>query len=74
MWRAVLAKRLKASDEALGELTMAPGAHFYVAFAVWEGAVSFFIIICSTHAHWFLRSLNAMRYAESHEISKYERR
>jgi len=37
MWRVVLAKRLKASDEALGELTMAPGALFYVAFAVWEG-------------------------------------
>jgi putative transposase len=39
-----------------------------------DGAVSVFIIICSTHVHWFLRSLNAMRYAESHEISKYERR
>jgi L-alanine-DL-glutamate epimerase-like enolase superfamily enzyme len=37
-------------------------------------AVSAFIIICSAHVHWFLRPLNAMRYAESHEISKYERR
>jgi uncharacterized membrane protein len=37
-------------------------------------AVSVFIIICSAHVHWFLRPLNAMRYAESHEISKYERR
>jgi hypothetical protein len=37
-------------------------------------AVSAFIIICSAHVHWFLRPLNAMRYAESHEISKYEGR
>jgi hypothetical protein len=39
----------------------------------WQ-AVSAFVIICGAHVHWFLRPLNAMRYAESHEISKYERR
>jgi len=37
VWRVVLAKRLKASDEGLGELIVAPGDLFYVAFAVWEG-------------------------------------
>ncbi len=36
-WKVVLAKRLKASDEGLGELSLTPGALFYVAFAVWEG-------------------------------------
>jgi hypothetical protein len=37
IWRVVLAKRLKASDEMLGELSITPGDTFYVAFAVWEG-------------------------------------
>ncbi len=35
------------------------------------GAVSVFIIICSTHVHWFLRPLNTMRYADAYKPQRY---
>jgi len=34
-------------------------------------AVSAFIIICSAHVHWFLRPLNAMRYADAYKPQIY---
>ncbi len=66
-------KLYKAAEECVKALAM----HFNlenILRGIEKRAVSAFIIICSAHVHWFLRPLNAMRYAESHEISKYERR
>jgi hypothetical protein len=36
-----------------------------------SGAVSAFIIICSIRVHWFLRPLNAMRYADAYKPQRY---
>jgi hypothetical protein len=33
--------------------------------------VSVFVIICSTHVHWFLRPFNAMRYADAYKPQRY---
>jgi TRAP-type uncharacterized transport system fused permease subunit len=62
------------SEAALFGLVAGVSLKYVAYFTILSGAVSAFIIICSAHVHWFLRPLNAMRYAESHEISKYERR
>jgi hypothetical protein len=34
-------------------------------------AVSVFIIICSTHVHWFLKPFNAMRCADAYKPQRY---
>ncbi len=36
-WRVVIAKKLKASDEAEGEISLEPGQLYTVAFTVWYG-------------------------------------
>ena len=38
-WRVVIAKKLKASDEAEGEISLQPGQLYTAAFTVWFGQV-----------------------------------